>query len=533
MLLRINVALWTVVMGLTVACSGGGGHDGSGSESDELRVLSGLSWEAESGTISPPFKITSGTPTFVSQGSYASSPSSGGRAAYVFSVSTPGKYSVHAVVNAPDGSSNSVFLDMDAEPDSTMIWDIPTTNGYASRVAGWRGSSASVQEFNLTAGTHTLIIRGREPNCRFDKVSVVLDSSSGTSGTDGGETPDAGGTNGSDSGSPSPKPSPSWNGDFSTGDWSQYDDCRSHHMDGVFPTYYTIVRANTSLPFGSFSCSSTGALPNQETGPTPPGFGYAAKYTVDANATTSAAGQRTLDTLWANDDPTLGKSRAYQGATTWYRSQQYFPADFKPIPNNDWNWTYEIHQWPDGFGIPFLSCGIDTTNSSTMGPTSDGAGTGERFSCRIAGGGSPANPIDATDSTGAKMYSSASWFKNPDVRYTYQVGVKQIQRLHWYDFVFRIKWSWQQDSRNGCTDASSTTGCFEWWIDGTKVASWSGPTLEYYGDNNRNISGATPGPGQGYLDHGYYRSTAGTWSTSVYHGATMLGPTAASIGVAY
>ncbi len=334
---------------------------------------------------------------------------------------------------------------------------------------------------------------------------------------------------------PSPTPTPAWSGDFSTGDWGQYDDCLSRHVDGVWPTYYTIERASSSLPLGPTGCSSsrgTPTPPNTETGPVPPGFKYAAKFTVDSGAVVPGeAGQRTLDTLWPADTPSQGKTQAYQGASTWYRDETYFPSGFQAVPNSDFNWTFEIHNWPDGFGDAMVSCGLDTTTTAAMTPYSDGVGgSSTRYSCRVLGGGSPSNPIDARSSGAVRLYTSASWYKNPDVKWTYLAGVKSIETAHWYDMVFHVKWSWQQDSKNGCTDPSSATGCFEWWVDGTKVAAWSGPTLLYYADNNSDYSGATPGPGQGYMDTGYYRDGSATTTESVYHGATMVGSTAASIG---
>jgi hypothetical protein len=407
------------------------------------------------------------------------------------------------IVSAPpDSSSTSATIDLASDdPGATFTCALDT--------ASFSACADPTTLTGLSAGSHTFQARATDDVGNTDPTSAVVTWTVTA---------------------PPPVPNPSWRGDFSTGDWSQYDDCRSHHMDGVYATYYTVSRASAASPFGAFSCSGSGARPNQETGPTPSGFAYAGKFTVDSSSTTGAAGQRTLDTLWPQDSPSTGKTKAYQGATTWYRDDQYFPADFRPVADSDWNWTYEVHNWPDNFGDADLSCGVDTTTSVLPGPFTDGGGNGERLSCRVLGGGSPTNPIDARTSTGARKYGSGNWYTNPDVRWTDPIGVRQIQRGHWYDLTFKIKWSWQQDARSGCTDPSSATGCFEWWVDGTKVASWSGPTLLYYADNNTDLSGSTAGAGQGYLDHGYYRSTSATWRASVYHGATMIGPTAASVG---
>jgi len=90
-----------------------------------------------------------------------------GRAAYTFTISTTGDYLVSAPVNAPDESANSFFVNIDAEPtDPEMTWDIPLTSGLTERTVSWRGNGTfdnaqfTPKVFNLSAGTHTLIVRG-------------------------------------------------------------------------------------------------------------------------------------------------------------------------------------------------------------------------------------------------------------------------------------------------------------------------------------------------------------------------------------
>ncbi|MDZ7586370.1 MAG: fibronectin type III domain-containing protein, partial [Patescibacteria group bacterium] len=83
------------------------------------------------------------------------------------------------MLDAPDEASNSLFLNIDSEPTSpTMIWDIPVTAGPEEKTASWRGSGTFdanefvPKVFNLTVGTHTLIIRGREANTKLDRVAI-------------------------------------------------------------------------------------------------------------------------------------------------------------------------------------------------------------------------------------------------------------------------------------------------------------------------------------------------------------------------
>ena len=59
-----------------------------------------------------------------------------------------------------------------------MIWDIPLTSGFEQRVASWRGNGTDVSNqfvpkvFNLSAGQHQLIIRGREANVLLTSFAI-------------------------------------------------------------------------------------------------------------------------------------------------------------------------------------------------------------------------------------------------------------------------------------------------------------------------------------------------------------------------
>jgi len=136
---------------------------------------SGLTLAAGSGTITAPFVVANGT---ISQPAYTGV-TVGGRAAYAFTISTPGDYLVSAQVNAPNDGANSLFVNIDAEPaDPTMIWDIPITSGLIERTVAWRGTGTfdsaqfAPKVFNLSAGTHTLIVRGREANCQLGSITI-------------------------------------------------------------------------------------------------------------------------------------------------------------------------------------------------------------------------------------------------------------------------------------------------------------------------------------------------------------------------
>ena len=144
-----------------------------------LRNISivGLSFAASSGTITTPFSVDNNGD--VSQ-SVETGLSNSGRAAYSFTVSQ-GDYTVSAVVDASNSGADSFFLNIDAEPtDPAMIWDIqPDTNSFESRTVSWRGTGTfdnvqyPVKIFSLSAGTHQLIVRGREPNALLRRITIV------------------------------------------------------------------------------------------------------------------------------------------------------------------------------------------------------------------------------------------------------------------------------------------------------------------------------------------------------------------------
>jgi hypothetical protein len=144
----------------------------------------GLSFPSTEGVISAPFFVTNGTA--IVQPAYTALASSG-QAVYTFNVPAAGSYVVSALVDAPSADNNSLFVNIDAQPtDPMMIWDIPVTSGFASRPVSWRGngtadtnspSGMTAQNspiiFGLTAGTHQLIIRGREGLVQLGAITMA------------------------------------------------------------------------------------------------------------------------------------------------------------------------------------------------------------------------------------------------------------------------------------------------------------------------------------------------------------------------
>ena len=100
-----------------------------------------------------------------------------------FEIEVAGDYVVHAMVDAPDGASDSFFVNIDEDPldlSEYWIWDIrPWTDGFELlTVTGWGNGSGGAEPefdpkvFNLEAGPHVLYIRGREAYTRLDWVRI-------------------------------------------------------------------------------------------------------------------------------------------------------------------------------------------------------------------------------------------------------------------------------------------------------------------------------------------------------------------------
>jgi hypothetical protein len=148
-------------------------------QKDPDRVLEGLSWESVEAHITFPFLVRQGT---VYQQIETDQPALGGRASFRFNIASPGQYIVAIHVDAPNTASNSFFVNVDDEPNtSDMIWDIEVTQGFEERLVSWRGNGTDLENeyspkvFELDSGIHELIIIGREGYVRIKEVSIIQD----------------------------------------------------------------------------------------------------------------------------------------------------------------------------------------------------------------------------------------------------------------------------------------------------------------------------------------------------------------------
>lgn len=133
-----------------------------------------LMFPASSGVISAPMVLTNGC---ISQ-SETTEVEGGGKAVYEFTIASAGDYVIRGMVSAPADDANSFFINVDAQPDDQMIWDIDVTSGFEERTVSWRGSGTgdsdefSPKIFKLTAGKHKLFIVGREAEAELKTITI-------------------------------------------------------------------------------------------------------------------------------------------------------------------------------------------------------------------------------------------------------------------------------------------------------------------------------------------------------------------------
>lgn len=137
-----------------------------------------LTFQAASGVITVPFIVTG---NYVSQPVTSTTISTTGKALYNFTITDAGSYVIQALVNAPNDSANSFYVNIDAQPaDPTMCWDIfPYTTNFQNRLVSWRGTGTDTNNqyvpkiFNLAAGAHQIIFAGREANTELQSFSLL------------------------------------------------------------------------------------------------------------------------------------------------------------------------------------------------------------------------------------------------------------------------------------------------------------------------------------------------------------------------
>jgi hypothetical protein len=161
----------------TVTCTGGGGA--TVAVSGFGLVQSTLSVYMTNGFIEAPMVTTSNYIYSTTDTSSGISPSNG-RATFVFNVPSPDTYYATGICYWPDLSANSVFLMADREPAPTEIWGEiagPTNSAFGPLAVILRTAEPGPYPFVLSAGNHTLIIRGREANAEIQSITFTGQSS--------------------------------------------------------------------------------------------------------------------------------------------------------------------------------------------------------------------------------------------------------------------------------------------------------------------------------------------------------------------
>jgi hypothetical protein len=135
-------------------------------------VQSGTTFSSTAGTLTSPF-VASGNA--VSQSVETLDTSSGGTAVYGFNIANAGSYNVLISVNAPSDGANSLFVNIDSDPITPdNVWDATLTSGFVTEPVTWRlTGGVNPQVWNLSAGVHHLIIRGREAGVSFGTITIA------------------------------------------------------------------------------------------------------------------------------------------------------------------------------------------------------------------------------------------------------------------------------------------------------------------------------------------------------------------------
>jgi len=143
-----------------------------------------LEFEAEDMQLSG--AMTAVSDQSASAGSYIqTSTRDSGSASFLFTISEPGVYRIEGKVIAINSGSDSFFISIDEQPQENSIWDLfyEIPNDLRNQNWAWddvtqRGNGTfdapqfDPAQFNLSEGTHTLYIFGREPNTKLDRIRI-------------------------------------------------------------------------------------------------------------------------------------------------------------------------------------------------------------------------------------------------------------------------------------------------------------------------------------------------------------------------
>ena len=135
----------------------------------------GSQYEAEAGVLAGRFSV--GSDAAASGGSFVHVGSGGGASApggdfveFCFTVAAAGEYTLDALVDGPDGGSNSFFVTVDDAPAGGYLWDVAA--GFVSDRVSDRNAADPVV-LDLAAGDHVVRVFLREDGTRLDALTLV------------------------------------------------------------------------------------------------------------------------------------------------------------------------------------------------------------------------------------------------------------------------------------------------------------------------------------------------------------------------
>lgn len=140
--------------------------------------------------VEQPLTINAGG-NYISQSVEVSgAPELGGRAVVGFTLTSTTNLSLSALVTAQTSGSDSFYIALDQEPtDPANICDIipVTSTAFAYRTVAQRGNGSAASPnwtnyvwTNVVAGTHKIVIRGREADCLLQAITVNPISTAGS-----------------------------------------------------------------------------------------------------------------------------------------------------------------------------------------------------------------------------------------------------------------------------------------------------------------------------------------------------------------
>lgn len=109
-------------------------------------------------------------------------PDTYGRATTTVTVPQAGNYRVWSRIMAPNTTANSYYLEVDGSSCGIVVGDSAITANTWTWVDYQGGTSSSKINLNLTAGTHTVVMIGREADVKLDRVILTADTSCVPSG---------------------------------------------------------------------------------------------------------------------------------------------------------------------------------------------------------------------------------------------------------------------------------------------------------------------------------------------------------------